>query len=708
MTTNERWRVDVTREVADQLRVLPGVVRGAVADTLDDLERRGLPEGARPGGARADTWVVPVAGDGRVHVVVRTDRRTLVVFRVEPPAGPGRARPPIRGRVGEVLRDTADEVRLAMRSLRRAPTFTLGLALTLAVGLGGTATIAGLAHTVFRGALPFEDGDRVVRIRSRTQGSTGEPFYFNVTPRDFHLVRDGNRVFTGVVAQRGGSVALVGEGPAMRASTIGVTEGWAELLGVRPILGRAFTADEEQQGEASGVALLSHAVWEARYGADPAVVGGDIAYDGGRYRVVGVMPPRFAYPYDADLWIPWRADPADWTSSSLNIVARLSPGVDLVEAGADVDRLYAQLRSEQPGVAPNEGFHVVTSREDFIRTQASALQTLLLAVACVLLLVCVNVANLFVARRAAQKREIAVRAALGAGRRRLVAGAVLEAVLVFVLGGSLGLLLVGPLSRAGAILIPDVLRTQLDLGAVPVGPTLLTMVALSLVAGTLTGLLGARSIGRTGLSSVLREGGRGSATRSGRLRDTLIVAELSLSLVLLVAAGLLAEHFQRLQTADLGFDAEGVVTAQVALEQQRLGTPDARLQLLGALQASLEAVPSVRAVGITSVNPLCCGDWGARVRIDGIERPADAPPITLHHRYVTPEYFEALDVAIVDGRPFTVEDRLGTAPTVIIDEDLAARFWPGESPVGRRIGMEREGSELRTIVGVGGARTRGG
>jgi predicted permease len=227
------------------------------------------------------------------------------------------------------------------------------------------------------------------------------------------------------------------------------------------------------------------------------------------------------------------------------------------------------------------------------------------------------------------------------------------------------------------------------------------MLGVSLVAGGLTGLLGARSVGRAGLSTILRDGGRGSSGgRFGRLRDALIVSELALSLVLLVGAGLLAGHFQRLQTADLGFNAEGVITAQVALEQERFATPDARAQVVLALQDALGALPSVRAVGATSVNPLCCGDWGARVRIDGLDRPADAPPITIHHRYVTPEYFGALGVTVTAGRSFNAADAVGTALTVIIDEDLAARFWPGETAIGQRIGFEREGAELRTIVGV--------
>ena len=693
------WRVELTRDAAAEVRRLPAVLRSTLADEFDAMAD-GPPAQVRRTEVELEAWSFTSRSGQVVHFVRRPEDRTILVFRIEPEAGDATL-PSRRLPIPDTLREVFQEARFALRALRRAPAFTLGVVMTIAVGLGGAATIFGLTHTVFRGALPFADGDRVVRVRSQTLRADGQPFAFNVTPRDFGLLRDGSRTFEGVVAQQGGSVSLIGDGPPQQASVIGVSAGWATLLGIEPILGRAFTADEDQIGSDAAVAMISHALWQSRFGGSRSVIGSEVAYDGGRLRVVGVLPPRFRYPYDAEIWTPWRPDLSDWTSSDLNVVARLLPGTDVAEAQADVNRLYAELQANEPGVAPNDGFLLVTVREDFIRTQAAALQSLGVAVLLLLILVCVNVANLFVARRAALRREQAVRAALGAGRGRLVRGALVESMMVFAVGGALALAMVRPLGRAGSVLIPDVFRTQLDLGTVSVGLPMLAFTALVAIgAGLLTGGLAARSEGRTDLQSILRDGARGNVASTGRLRDALVVAEISLSLVLLVGAGVLASHFRGLQGADLGFRTEDVVTAQISLLHDRYDDPEARVGLVERLQETLARLPGVEAAGVTSVNPLCCGDWGARVRIDGLERSADAPPITLHHRYVTPEYFETLGIRIVSGRNFGGADRLETTPAVIIDEDLAARFWPGEDAVGRRIGMEREGSPLLTIVGV--------
>lgn len=695
----EPWRVELSTRSAGRVRSLDPAQRDLLRRSLDQLSD-GIPASARRS-PEEEGWIwEPRPGELEIRLLVDTDQRVILVFGVELDPSRSAAAPRPRGpRLGWPTGVVMD-LRGAVRSLRRAPSFTVGVVLTLALGIGGASTVFGLVHTVFRGALPFEDGDRVVRILSRSVSTEGGDRLFNVTPRDYLLVREGHRSFTGVVAQAGRSLSLIGDGPAQRASAIGVSSGWSELLGVRPIIGRTFTAEEEALGLEAGVALLSHSLWEQRFGADPSAIGSDLLFDGGSVRVVGVMPPRFSYPYDADLWTPWTADPADWTTSSLNVIARLRPGADVESAQADVDALYGELRADAPGTTPNEGFGVRTSRADFIRTQASSLQSLAIAVFFLLLLVCVNVANLLLARGAARRQEIAVRAALGAGRARQIRSVVLESILVFALGGLAGVALVPSLGAASSVLIPDVLRTQLDL-SVRVGPALLGFTAaIVLLGGALAGWLGARSGQAGDLHGLLRSGGRGSTASSGRVRSALIVAELALSLVLLVGAGVLADHFQRLQTADLGFDPVDVVTVQLPLQHERYEEADARVRWYEDVRDVLHGAPGVEAVALTSVNPLCCGDWGVRIRIEGLERPEDAPPITLHHRYVSRDYFEAMRLPIVAGRAFDATDAIGTSPSVIIDEDLASRFWPNGDAVGRRISMDRDPAEWRTIVGV--------
>jgi len=694
-----RWEVQLGRGAADELRGMSPVARGAVSELLDALAN-GVPAEATLESSDPNVYMLESRSGHQVRLLVRPTERIVLVVSVKSTerSAPTATR---TGTIMSAVQDLAADVRFSLRSLRRSPAFTLGVIATLAIGLGGATTIFGLVDTVFRAALPFENGDELVRIRSRSSFPGGETFAFNVTPRDYHSIADEGQAFTGVVAQQGSSLTLLGDGVPQRVSSIGVTPGWASILGIVPHLGRTFSTEEEELGAASGVALISHALWENQFGGDPTVVGQTLRFDGSSVVVVGVLGPRFAYPYAADVWTPILLDRSDWTSSDLNVVARLAPGTSLERAQADTDRVYAALKTDTPGTAPNDGFQVATSRDDFVRDDARALQSLALAVAALLALVCVNVANLFTARAAARKRESALRAALGASSGRIIRGAMVEATLLFLAGGLLGLWMVIPLGDAVSVLIPSVLRTQLDLGSIVIGPRVIGFaLGASLLAGLLSGWFASGWAARGDLQTVLRSGGRGTAARAGRLRDGLVVAELALSLVLLVGAGVLADHFQRLQRADLGFDTESLYSAQVSMEGERYADEGARDGLMVALQEQLAATPGASHAGLTSVNPLCCGDWGARLKIEGLERSEDAPPISVHHRYVTPEYFSSVSIPLVRGRNFSRDDRPGSPLVVIIDEALADRFWPGQDPVGQRIGMQQEEAPWRTIVGV--------
>ncbi len=691
------WRVELTQAAARRMRALPRVARRPVAARLEALGQ-GPPADRRPDPDLAGQLRVPAGPAFELRFLVRPETRVILVVAIDDLTTPSpEPRPELLDRISGLVFDA----RRAARGLLRAPAFTGAVLLTLAVGLGGTTTIVGLLDTVFRAAMPFEEGDRLVRIRSRAQLGDGASRAFNVTPRDFHLLRDGSRVFEGVVAQVGGSVTLLGEGEPEYVQLIRVSAGWADVLGVEPRLGRAFTAEEEALGDDAGVAMIAHALWESRFGADPAAIGARLDYDGGAFRVVGVLPPSFAYPYSGRIWTPSLPDRADFQSSNLNVVARLRPGSSVADAAEDADRLYAALRADAPGTARNDGFLVTTAREDFIRDGGQALRSLALAVVFLLLLVCANVANLFTARGMARRRELALRAAVGAGSGRLLWTAVLESTLLFLVGGALGLALVGPLGSAVEILIPSTLRTQLALDSVRVGPRLVGFTALlAVVVGAATGVVSARWGARADVHEVLRQGGRGQSRSGGRLRDALVVAELALALVLLVGAGALFDHFRRLQAADLGFDTESIYTAQATLEHERYASGEARLALLRAIEAELGAHPDVLAAGITSVNPLCCGDWGAAIRVEGLERPVDAPRIIVDHKYVTPSYFDAVGIELERGRFFSAADGPTDPWVVVVDEAFAERFWPGEDPLGRRVAMEADDAPWRTIVGV--------
>ena len=625
--------------------------------------------------------------------------------------GAGRPLPPLPPspgtpsgwRTGRWIGDLATDARFALRMFRRSPGLTAAVVLTLGLGLGGSSAIFGVFHAVYRTALPFEDGDRLVRLRSYSRTPEGEERVYNTPPRDALAVREQSRTLAGVVAMQGGSVALPGDGSPERISMVGVTTAWAEVLGVAPILGRPFSEDEHAAGGDAGVVLVSHSLWERRFGSDPGLVGRPLAVEGRDLVVVGVMAPRFRYPYDADLWTPLRLDPADFRSHDLNVVARMREDTDIEGVRADVARVYGALKAADPGTATDDGIAVEGVREDFIGGEGRVVQALLIAVAFFLLLACVNVANLLAAHFASRRREIGIRAALGAGRGRQLRQCVTETTVLFLTGGAVGLLMTGALGDFLVALLPYVLRSQLDVGRLGLnGPVALFGVGAALVAGTLSGVAAGRRASTPDLASVLRAGGRGASARGERLEDVMVVTELALSVVLLVGAGVMFDHFRRLQEQHLGFEPEAVHTLQVSLEGERYADEQVRWQLVRSLEERLAAEPGVRRVGATSVNPLCCGDWGAAAEIEGRPVTPDRPALRIHHRYVTPGYFETLGIPVLRGEVFPGADRPGGRLEVMVDASMARRHWPGGDALGARIRLARDGAEWRTVVGVVG------
>lgn len=598
------------------------------------------------------------------------------------------------------LTDLADDVRFAGRSFARSPVFTGAVLFTLAIALGGTTAIFGAMYGVYRAALPFEDADRLLRLRSFAVSASGGERVYNMPDRDVLAIGESSRTLSGVVAMGGYDVALVGGQSAERARAVGVSAGWTQLLGVEPHLGRTFTPDEEQMGDASRVTLLSHQLWRDRFGEDPSIVGSTIRLDEGTLTVVGVMPPNFRYPYDAQLWTPSRLDPTNYLGHDLNVVARMAEGFGIADVRTDLVRVFDQIRADAPGTVVDDGFHIATLRDDFIRDDGRVVQALLLAVGFLLLLACVNVANLLTARFVARSRELGVRAALGAGRARQFRQLMTETLLLFAVGGAAGLVVASWLSEAMLSLVPNVLRDQLGVDA-GLGPSvLLFTAAVSTITGVGFGLAAARRADRADLFSALYGGSRGSSARTGHLQNGLVITELALSVVLLVSAGVMSDHFRRLRMSDMGFDVEDLYTMRVPLQQSRYATPEARSDLVRRLGERIAAEPGIASVGFTSVNPLCCGDWGATIEIEGTERSPSDPPLLIHHRYVTPSYFETMGIDFLVGRGFDPSDGLDAPPTVVIDQSMADRFWPGQDPIGARLRWAVPDAEWHTVVGV--------
>jgi len=701
------WRVELSQDAAREVRAAPPVVRKRLTELLDRLAEEGLPANARSLGDASHEIKV---GDAEAIVTLNTQDRWIMVARLtasnSPPARDAlraaHVPPVMSSRLARYLDEVTSDIRTSLRSFRRSPGFVVSVLATLTIAIGGTTTLFGLASTVFNGALPFEDDAELLRLRDRRVTAGGEPRIFNMSPLDFASIREQTSTLDGVAAATGVNHVLTGGEASQRVNVIRVSEGWAGLLGVQPVLGRLFSPEEERLGPEAQVTILSHALWASRFGSDPGVVGRAIGYDGGLLTVVGVLQPRFHYPYDADLWTPWRWDVSDGNAHDLNVVGRMSAGVTLEAVVRDLERIGVGLQQTRPDTNADMFLNAESIRADFIRDDGSVLLALMAAVAFLLLLACVNVTNLFVARFVGRQREVGIRVALGAGRVREIRGFMVETVLLFVGGGALGLALSLWLGDAMAILVPDVMRTQLSMTGLQLnGELLLFSLGLSIIAGAVFGLMAAVKGTRTDVSQVLKEGGRGGSAGGTGVQRLLVVTQLALSLTLLVGAGVLFDHFQRLNADDLGMDVDGLYTLRVSVEQERFAQPDPRLDIVGRLQSALQRVPGVESVAYTTVNPLCCGDWGAPLAVEGRTQPEGATHL-IHHRLVGPGYFAATGTPLLRGRDFDATDVPGSPGTVIVDEALADRFWPDEDAVGKRVRIDRAESPWLTIVGVVG------
>jgi predicted permease len=609
--------------------------------------------------------------------------------------------PSLAARLSSLADELIGDVRASIRGLRRSPGLVLSVVLTLAVAMGGATALFGVADSVFRGSLPFDDADRLLRLRDRRVAPGGEPRVFNMSPLDFHAIRRGSSTLTGVAAATGTNHVLTGGDVSQRVNVLRVSEGWTAVLGARPVAGRTFTPAEEALGGDAQVALISHALWESRFGGSMDVVGQGVPYDAGVLTIVGVMPPGFRFPYEADVWTPWRWDETDGVSHDLHVVGRMTDDADLAAVRRDLDRLVVDLQASRPETNADLFLYAETLRDDLIREGDRILVALGGGVAFLLLLACANVATLLLARFISQRREVGIRVALGAGRVREVRGFAVEAGLLFLVGGGLGLVLAVWLGDLVGTLIPDGMRAQFGRDGVELtGSLAIFAVGVSLVAGAVVGAFAGWRGTRGDVARVLRDGDRG-ASAGGTLQRGLVAAQLALALSLLLGAGTLFDHFRSLSDEDLGMELEGLYTLRVSLEQERFAGTDARNMVVGRIKEALTSVPGVTTVGYTTVNPLCCGDWGAPLAVEGRTNPEGSTHL-IHHRMVGPDYFDATGTPLLRGRTFDDRERPGSPATVIVDEPLAERFWPGEDPLGRRIRLDRPGAEWMTIVGVVG------
>ena len=578
------------------------------------------------------------------------------------------------------------DLRQTLRSLARSPAFTAVVVLTLALGIGANAAIYNVVSTVLLRPLPFGEPERLVRVYE-TFASPGGRGQGSVSYPNFVDWREQTRSFGDLAAYASGTANLQGTEQPERVSVLSSTANLFSLLGAEPRLGRTF-APGEDRADAQPVAVLSERFWKEKLGGDPAAVGRQLTLDGQSYTVVGVMPGGFRFPAASagtDLWVPLRRDPGqgdDRGSHWLAVVGRLEPGVSLSVAQLEMSQIAARLAIEYPDAQSDRGADVRALQEVVVGRARPALLVLMGAAGLVLLIACANAANLLLARSTTRRREVAIRTALGAPRGRLVGQFLLEALVLSLAGAVLGLgiaqLILAVLVRQADGILPRASEVALDLRVFAY------LLASTAITATAVGLIPALQAMRSDPQHELREGGtRTSGGRAGRgLRNGMVAAQVALSFVLLVGAGLLLKSFARLMSTETGLRTENVLTMQVAPSTTRYPDGSVGPRFYRPVLERVQALPGVRAAGWISLLPL--QEWGSNgnFAIEGRPdsgRPSDAP--FAEWRAVSPGYFAAVGVPVRRGRDLLPDD----TAVVLINQALADRYFPGEDPVGRNL-----------------------
>jgi predicted permease len=597
----------------------------------------------------------------------------------------------------------AQDLRFAFRTIARNPGFAAVIALTMAVGIGTNTAVFSVAYGVLLRPLPFQDADALVRLWSRSHSRGLE--FFSVSPADYEVWGRTSGIFSGMAAferQRDATLGGGGEREAVEAAA--VTPSVFPLLGTQARIGRGLVEEDARPG-APPVMVMSHDMWSTRFGSDPSVVGRLVAMDGVQTVVVGIMPPRFSIPgTPARIWTPLSLAGVsdDHANRYLRVLARLRPGVSLERARARMDAVAATLAADHPATNANWSVNMMSVPTMMVGTQFHRAVILLTGVVLfVLLIACSNAANLQLARAATRGREIALRVALGASRRRVVRQLLTESSVLAVIAGLAGLALayggIALLHKLGASTVPRLEDIRLD------GPVLAFTALLALGSGVLFGLVPALRASRTDIGDTLKDGGRGTSRgASGHgVRAALVIGAVSLSIVLLIGAGLLMRSFARLQTLDVGFEARGVSVVRLRVPENAYPDEEQSGRFYEMLLERARRIPGVRAAAMVSSAPFAGPNTGnVFARTDRPVESRELLPDT-DYREITPAYLRVLGIRLLRGRDFTDQDRAEAPGVVLISETTARRYWPDADPLGARI---RFGDAVRgkvfTVVGL--------
>ena len=600
-------------------------------------------------------------------------------------------------------------LRHAARTLRRNRTFTVVTALTLALGLGSATAVFSIVDAVLLRPLPYPDAAQLVVVFETSPDNDRR----GAAPANFLDWRRDARTMTALAAYRTSRLTMSGGSAAVRVLGSAVSANIFATLGTAPQLGRVFTPAEDSAG-VQPVVVISDALWKRQFVGDPNVIGRTIHVDDVAFSIVGVMPAAFRFPESSELWTladrgvpPLSGFPGDIAASRdvhyFTVLGRVRTGTSIGAAHDELARLGASISALHPDTNRDLGVNVVPLRDALVGDRRQTVLILFGVVGFVLLIVCANVASLMLASSSARAREYSVRAALGASRRTLVAHVVAESLLLALLGGALGLFAAGvsiqALVAGGPLGLPEVTRVAVD------GRVFAFTLALACLAGLGCGLVPALRVSTAAPFDALRDGGR-SSTGGGRqrLRQGLVVAQLALSLTLLVGAGLLLKSYQRLVRVDPGFRGANVLALETSLSPVTYDSPTAVASYYDRALTRMAGVPGVSAVGAVSNLPVGGRSMNRGVQIEGRPAPERATDQTVEYQVASPTYFDAMGIPTTRGRAIESRDDARAVPVAVINESAARKYWPGSEPVGARIGFgdRSGGTTWRTIVGVVG------
>ena len=597
------------------------------------------------------------------------------------------------------------DFRYAVRQVRKSPGFAAIAVITLALGIGANTSIFSVVNAVLLRSLPFQNADRLVRVwHTPPQSSFPGISVFSISPANFLDWQSQNHVFSSMAIYGFGGFTLTGGDKAEQVTASRVSAEFFSTLGAQPMLGRLFSAQEDQPGH-SNVVILSHRFWQDNFASNRDIVGRDITLDGAKYLVAGVMPPSFRFPDFAQIWTPMA-----WTDQEKTIrgnhnylaIARLKPGVDLKQAQAEMNTISSRLEQQHPADDKGWGALLRPLQADLVSDVRPALLVLLGAVGFILLIACVNVTNLSLARIFSRHKEIAIRTAMGASSARIIRQVVAESVLLALAGGALGLAYAHFGVRLIMAFLADRLPTSMEAN---IDLKVLAFTAVvSVLTGVVAGIVPALHLSRANVNQALKQGlaRTGSDSGGNRTRSILVVVEVALSLVLLIGAGLMIRSFQTLRSVNPGFDPRGVLTMTAGISRGKFSTATEQISFFERTLERIRALPSVTAAGVIDDVPLGGGGSHQPIAVEG--RPvvpmSEQPEVDV--RRISAGYLSALQIPVLRGRDLDTSDVAGRPSTILISASLAKQFWPGEDPIGKHITLTFFPGVVREIVGVVG------